>query len=76
MLTLVRTLEAGVIMVSPIAWRVTVAVCCLAAVAEVALGLASSTLVLGSFLLGLWVGARRSRAPAARTGWADRTAPQ
>jgi hypothetical protein len=76
MLTLVRTLEAGVIMVSPIAWRVTVAVCCLAAVAEVALAVASSTLVLGVFVLGLWVGARRPRAPAARTEWADGTAPQ
>jgi hypothetical protein len=73
MLTLVRTLEAGVIMVSPIAWRITVAVCGLAAVAEVALAVASSTgltpfdALIASFVVGLWVGSRRSRVPATRT---------
>jgi hypothetical protein len=34
------------------------------------------TLVLGSFLLGSWVGSRRSRAPATGTGWTDGTAPK
>ena len=51
---------------SPIAWRVTVAVCCLAAVAEVALAVASSTgltlfdaliasFVVGPYLVTAWL---------------------